>query len=92
MDAAHPLSSPMVVPSLDPKKYEFRPCDEGEKCLGPKTPYLAAIGALMNLANCTRPDIAFVVILLAIFSAKPTKQHWNGVKHILRYLKDTEDL
>jgi hypothetical protein len=92
MDAAHPLSSPMVVRSLDPEKDEFRPCDEGETCLGPETPYLAAISALMYLANCTRPDIAFVVNLLARFSAKPTKRHWNGVKHILRYLKGTKDL
>ena len=46
MDAAHPLSSSMVVRSLDLNEDEFRPCDEGEKCLGPETPYLAAIGAL----------------------------------------------
>ncbi len=73
MDAAHPLSSPMVVRSLDSEKDEFRPCDEGEKCLEPETAYLAAIGALMYLANCTRPNIAFAVNLLARFSAKPTK-------------------
>ena len=63
----------MVVRSLDLKKDEFRPYDEGEKCLGPKTPYLMAIGSLMYLANCTRPDIAFDVNVLARFSAKPTK-------------------
>ena len=34
MDAAHPLSSPMVVRSLDPKKDEFRPCDEGGGMFG----------------------------------------------------------
>jgi hypothetical protein len=92
MDEAHPQKSPMVVRSLDPDKDEFKPCDEGEKCLGPETPYLAAIGALMYLANCTRPNIAFAVNLLARFNAKPTKRHWNDVKHILRYIKGTEDL
>ena len=30
--------------------------------------------------------------LLAKFSAKPTKRHWNGVKYILRYLKGTKNL
>ena len=60
--------------------------------MGPETPYLAAIGVLMYLANCTRPDIAFAVNLLARFSARPTNRHWNGVKHILRYLKGIEDL
>ena len=92
MNVVHPLSSPMVVQSLNLKKDEFRPCDEGEKYLGLETPYLAAIGALMYLANCTRPNIAFAVNLLARFSARPTKRHWNGVKHILQYLKGTEDL
>ena len=46
----------------------------------------------MYLANCTRPDIAFAVNLLARHSSAPTKRHWNGVKHLLRYLKGTIDL
>ena len=45
----------------------------------------------MYLANCTRPDIAFAVNLLARHSAAPTR-HWVGVKTILRYLKGTLDL
>ncbi|XP_074304163.1 secreted RxLR effector protein 161-like [Silene latifolia] len=53
---------------------------------------LSAIGALMYLANNTQPDIAFSVNLLARFSASPTKRHWNGVKHLLRYLQGTQDL
>ena len=59
MDKAHPLSSPMVVRSLDVKNDPFRPCEKDEELLSPKVPYLSAIGALMYLANCTRPDIAF---------------------------------
>ena len=83
MDAAHPLSSPMVVRSLELKKDDFRPCDKGKKSLGPKIPYLVAIGAFMYLANCTRPDIAFAVNLLARFSAKPenrTFEKWLGAR------------
>jgi hypothetical protein len=53
---------------------------------------LATIGALMYLANCTMLDIAYAVNILARLSAKPTIRHWNGVKHILRYLKGNEDL
>jgi hypothetical protein len=75
MDAAYPLSSPMVVQSLNPKNDKFKPCDEGEKCLGLEIPSLAAIGTLMYLVNCTMPDIAFALNLLARFSAKPTKRH-----------------
>ncbi|KAM6576773.1 hypothetical protein CsatB_028610 [Cannabis sativa] len=91
MDKSHPLSSPMVVRSLDVEKDHFRPREEYEELLGPEVPYLSAIGALMYLANCTRPDIAFSVNLLARFSSAPTYRHWKGIKHILRYLQGTID-
>ena len=71
MDKAHPLSSPMVVRSLDVKKDPFRPCEKDEELLGPEVPYLSAIGALMYLANCTRPDIFFSVNVLARYSSAP---------------------
>ena len=91
MDKAHPLSSPMIVRSLDAKKDHFRPKEENETLLGPEVPYLSAICALLYLAQCTRPDIAFSINLLARFSFAPTRRHWNGVKHILRYLRVTTD-
>ena len=46
----------------------------------------------MYLANCTRPDIAFSVNLLARYSSTPTLRHWNRVKHLLRYLRGTSDI
>ena len=92
MDKAHPLSSPMVVRSLDVKNDPFRPCENGEELLGPEVPYLSAIGALMYLANCTRPDIAFSVNLLARYNSAPTRRHWKGIQHILRYLSGTTDM
>ena len=92
MDEAHPLSTPMVVCSLDVKKDPFRPQEKDEEILGSEVPYLSAIGALMYLANTTRPDIAFAVNLLARYSSAPTRRHWNGIKHILRYLKGTTDM
>ena len=92
MKDAYPLKTPMVVRSLDVEKDPFKPKEENEEILGPEYPYLSAIGALMYLANGTRPDIAFAVNLLARFSAAPTKRHWNGIKQILRYLRGTEDL
>jgi hypothetical protein len=89
MDKAYPFNTPMVVRSLDIEKDPFIPQDEGEKILGPEVPYLSAIGALMYLANSTRPDIAFAVNLLARHSAASTKRHWVGVKTIFRYLNGT---
>ncbi|KAK4400822.1 Retrovirus-related Pol polyprotein from transposon RE2 [Sesamum angolense] len=87
MNNAHPLSTPMVVRSLDVNKDLFRPPAHNDEILGPEVPYLSAIGALMYLANNTRSDIAFSVNLLARYSSTPTKRHWNGVKYILRYLR-----
>ncbi|KAI3506493.1 hypothetical protein L1887_28854 [Cichorium endivia] len=69
MDNANPLSSLMVVRSLNIDKDPYRPCEENEEVLGPEVPYLNAIGALMYLTNCTRPDISFAVNLLARFNA-----------------------
>ncbi|XP_075515737.1 secreted RxLR effector protein 161-like [Primulina tabacum] len=68
----------MVVRSLDTNKDPFCPLEHGEKIIGPEVPYLSAIGALSYLANCTRPDIAFSVNLLARYSSSPTRRHWNG--------------
>jgi hypothetical protein len=82
----------MIVRSLEADKDPFRPKGEDEQGLGPEVPYLSAIGALMYLANCRQPDIAFAVNLLARYSAAPTRRHWVGVKIILRYLKGTQDL
>ena len=82
----------MVVRSLDMNKDQFRPKDEDEELLGTEVPYLSAIGALMYVANFTRPDIAFAVNLLARHSTVPTKCHWTGVKNIFRYLQGTIDL
>ena len=92
MDKSHLLSSPMVVRSLEVTKDPFRPKEKNEELLGPEVPYLSAIGALMYLANYTRPDIAFSVNLLARYSSTPTKRHYNGIKHILRYLRGTNDM
>ena len=63
-----------------------------EELLGHEVPYLTAIGALIYLANCIRPNIAFSVNLLARYSSAPTQRHWNGIKHILRYLHGTTNM
>ena len=92
MDKAHPFSTPMVGWSLGVKKYPFWLQEDDEETLGPEVPYLSAISALMYLANYTQPNIAFAVILLARYSSAPTRSHWNGIKHILCYLRGTIDL
>ena len=75
MDKTHPLSSPMIVHSVDVTKDPFCLCEKSEELFGPKTPYLSVIGALIYLANCTCPNIAFHVNLLARYSSTPTRRH-----------------
>jgi len=43
----------------------LRPQENDEDLLGPEAPYLSVIRTLMYLANYTRSNIAFVVILLS---------------------------
>jgi hypothetical protein len=89
---SYPSKTHMVVKSLDLEKDPFRPRDDEEQMLGPEFPYLIIIGALMYLANSSRPDIAFVVNLLARHSSAPTKRHCVGIKNIFRYLNGIKDL
>ena len=92
MDKCHSLKTHMVVRSLEIDKDPFRPKEEDEEVLGPEVPYLSAIVALMYFANCTRPDIAFAVNLLARYNAAPTRRHSVGLKTILKYLQGTQGL
>ena len=92
MDKLHPLNFPMVVHSLEVNKDRFQPIEENEQLLSPKVSYLNAIGALMYIANCTRPNITFYVNLLARYNHATITRYWNKIKHILWYLHGTSDI
>lgn len=47
------------------------------------------IGSLTYIATATRPDIAAAVNILSKYMARPGKEHMEGVKRILRYVKGT---
>ena len=55
-------------------------------------PYGSAVGSLLYLATCTRPDISFAVSSLCRFIAKPGIAHWRAVQHLFRYLQGTKDI
>ncbi|KAM1090300.1 hypothetical protein ACFX19_018156 [Malus domestica] len=82
----------MIVRYLDIKKDPFRPKEDDELVLGQEVPYLSAIGALLYLAQCNRPDIVFSVNLIARYISVPTIRHWKRVKDVLRYLRGTIDM
>nr|GEU73396.1 hypothetical protein [Tanacetum cinerariifolium] len=55
-------------------------------------PYANAVGSLMYLMVCTRPDITYAVSIVSRYLANPGKNHWETVKWILKYLKGTVDV
>lgn len=50
-----------------------------------------AIGSLLYVDIYTRSDIVFTVQTLYQFSNNPGPKHWTAVKHVIQYLKGTED-
>ncbi|GJZ38416.1 retrovirus-related pol polyprotein from transposon TNT 1-94 [Tanacetum coccineum] len=57
-----------------------------------KVPYANAVGSLMYLMVCTRPDIAYAVSVVSRYLANPGKNHWEAVKWILKYLWATANV
>jgi hypothetical protein len=54
-------------------------------------PYRQLIRKLMWLVVATRPDLSYAVTVLSQFNNKPTDEHWEAAKGVLRYLKRTLD-
>ena len=67
------------------------PTDEEEIKYMKKVPYRSAVGSLMYLATCTRPDISYAVSMCASYMHNPGRVHWDAVKNILAYVNETKD-
>ena len=68
------------------------PCEQklnytDDAVLSDVTKYREAVGSLIYLTVCTRPDLSYIVSKLSQYFSKPTEQQWSTVKHVLRYLK-----
>jgi hypothetical protein len=50
-----------------------------------------SVGCMMYAMVCTRPNLAHSMNVVSKYMANPGKQHWNTVKWIFRYLKDSTD-
>ena len=77
-----------------PVKTSLPPNIQLETAVEPKdgTRYRRVIGKLLYLATCTRPDTAYAVSYLSKFSACPSTQHWDALKHLIKYIKGTKNL
>lgn len=72
---------------MDPNQ-KLRKSDEA--AIADVFPYQQAVGSLMYLTQCTRPDICHAVSYLSRFNNNPNQEHWNAVKRVFRYLKGTK--
>mmetsp|Transcript_17711 Transcript_17711/g.23341 ORF Transcript_17711/g.23341 Transcript_17711/m.23341 type:complete len:139 (-) Transcript_17711:467-883(-) len=54
-------------------------------------PFRNAVGAFWYLVTNTRPDLSFAVSCVARYMHKPSNEHWDAVKYILRYLSVSKD-
>lgn len=66
--------------------------DEHEEMIRKQYPYRSAVGCLMYIAICTRPDIAYAVGVLSQHLERPLVTHWNLAMHVIRYLSGTRTL
>ena len=80
MENCKPVSTP-----LEPGR-KFQKLSPSDEPFDVQT-YQQAIGCLTYVSTATRPDISAAV--LSRYMSRPSKDHWIGVKRVLRYLKGT---
>ncbi|CAI7776699.1 unnamed protein product [Closterium sp. NIES-54] len=83
------FSSPQPTPLSTSHSLSAPPSDESVE---PSGPYPELVGCLMYLMTCTRPDLAYLLSLLARYVAlgRQRKVHWDAAKRVLRYLSSCE--
>ncbi|KAL2087987.1 hypothetical protein ACEWY4_016815 [Coilia grayii] len=65
---------------------------DGDEKLSDPRKYREVVGSLIYLTSCTRPDMSYVVSKLSQYFSEPTEQQWTTVKHVLKYLKGTDEM
>ncbi|CAI7818155.1 unnamed protein product [Closterium sp. NIES-53] len=84
-------SSPLLTPLSTSHSLSAPPSD---KSVEPSGPYPELVGCLKCLMTCTRPDLAYPLILLARYVApgRHRKVHRDAAKRVLRYLCSTSGM
>ncbi|CAI9762466.1 unnamed protein product [Fraxinus pennsylvanica] len=57
-----------------------------------QVPYHNAVGSVMYLMVCSKPDLAYSISVLSRYMANPGETHWDAMKWLLRYIKGTSNL
>jgi len=50
------------------------------------------VGSIIYAIMCTRPDLSQAVSMVSRYMHDPGRGHWESVKWILWYIKDTVDV
>lgn len=84
----------VTLPLASHFKFSVEQCpkSEFERSRMDKIPYANAIGSVMYVMVCTRPDLAFAISTLSRYMSNPGEYHWEALKWLLKYLKGTSDL
>ncbi|CAI7790534.1 unnamed protein product [Closterium sp. NIES-54] len=84
-------SSPQSTPLSTRHSLSALPSDESVE---PNGPYPELVGCLMYLMTCTRPDLAYLLSILARYVAhgRHRPEHMAAAKRMLRYLCSTSSL
>ena len=82
MELCKPVSTPME------QGRQFHELPENESAVDVQE-YQKIIGCLTYVTIATIPDLASAVSILSKYMSRPSKEHWQGVKRILRYIKGT---
>eukprot|EP00253_Pinus_taeda_P003501 PITA_03501 len=82
---------PVSIPLASHFKLSKEACPKTQEELAhmSKFPHASAVGSLMYVMVCTRPDIAHAVGVVSRYMKNPGKEHWMAVNWILRYLRGT---
>ena len=52
-----------------------------------KIPYAFAIGSIMYVMLCTRPNVPYALSMTIRYQSNPEESHWTAVKNILKYFR-----
>jgi hypothetical protein len=90
MHACNPTSAPIVkgdkYGSFQSPRNQYE-IDQMKSVL-----YASTVGSLMYAQVYTRPDLAFVTVMLDRYKKNSGISHWNRIKKALRYIKGTKGI
>ena len=53
--------------------------------------YTSAMGSLLYAMLCTKPNIYYAIGIVSHYQSNLGPEHWNTIKHILKYLNRTKN-